>query len=233
MQSRLSLVSAFAIGVASLATAPLPAAAAELKVHIGDSRPGEILPRQNASCVPTRQGKSAPGRNLSPPVRWTKGPAGTKSYALTLVDPTVPANRSAFNKDGITIALDSPRVEFVHWVLADIPASQLHLPEGADSEGLVKAGLPLTRTLHGLRGQMGDGDGTLKTGPHGGYRGPCPPFNDERIHEYQLTVYALDVAALKLPPIFNRAELLTAAKGHILATGTATVDYTTNERARK
>jgi Raf kinase inhibitor-like YbhB/YbcL family protein len=232
MQSTTRLLRIITIAAAAT-TVALSASAADLKVRFGKTEPGDILPPQNASCVATRHGVSAPGRNFSPPVDWSKGPAGTKSYALTLVDPTVPANRANFNKESVTIALDSPRSEFVHWVLADIPASQLHLPEGADGDGLIKGGLPLKRTLHGLRGQNGNGDGALKNGPHGGYFGPCPPWNDERIHEYQLTVYALDTAELKLPAIFDRAQLLTAAKGHILAQGTATVNYTTNERARK
>ncbi|TCR93320.1 YbhB/YbcL family Raf kinase inhibitor-like protein [Rhizobium sp. BK376] len=232
MQSTTRLLRVMTIAAAAT-TVALSASAADLKVHFDKTEPGDILPAQNAACVPTRQGKSAPGRNVSPAILWSKGPAGTKSYALALVDPTVPTDRSNFNKEGVTIDRDVPRSEFVHWVLVDIPASQLHLPAGADGEGLSKSGLPLKRTLHGLRGQNGAGDGTLKNGQHGGYMGPCPPWNDGRIHEYQLTVYALDVSALKLPPVFNRAELLAAAKGHILAQGTATVNYTINERARK
>jgi Raf kinase inhibitor-like YbhB/YbcL family protein len=232
MQSTTRLLRVIAIAAAATGVA-LSASAADLKVRFGKTEPGNILPPQNAACVATRHGVSASGRNMSPPVEWSKGPSGTKSYALALVDPTVPVDRSGFNKESVVIAADAPRADFVHWVLADIPASQLRLPEGADGEGVTKGGLPLKRTLHGLRGQNGAGDGSLKNGPHGGYMGPCPPWNDERIHEYQLTVYALDVAALKLPAVFNRAELLAAAKGHILASGTATVNYTINERARK
>lgn len=232
MQSTRRFLRIIAIAAAATGVA-LSASAADLKVRFLKTEPGDILPPQNAACVATRHGVAAPGRNFSPSIDWSKGPAGTKSYALALVDPTVPVNRALFNKESVTIALDSPRTEFVHWVLADIPASQLHLPEGADGDGVTKGGLPLKRTLHGLRGQNGGGDGTLKSGPHGGYMGPCPPWNDERIHEYKLTVYALDVAELKLPAVFDRAALLAAAKGHILAQGTATVNYTINERARK
>jgi Raf kinase inhibitor-like YbhB/YbcL family protein len=46
--------------------------------------------------------------NLSPPLSWTPGPAGTQSYAVTLVHPT-----AAF-----------------HWVLWDIPATTTSLAAG-------------------------------------------------------------------------------------------------------
>ena len=65
------------------------------------------------------------------------------------------------------------------------------------------------------------------------YKGPCPPWNDERFHHYHVTVYALDVDRLELPDPFDRADLLKAAKGHILASGSATLRYATNAKARE
>ncbi len=232
MQSTTRLLRAITIAAAA-ATAALPAAAADLKVHFAKREPGDILPPENASCVASRDGKSAPGRNVSPALSWTKGPPGTRSYVLTLVDPTVPTDHAAFDKEGVTIPRDAPRSDFVHWLLIDMPLSEMHLPEGADGAGIVKGGLPLKRTLHGRRGQNGGCDGSLKNGPHGGYMGPCPPWNDERIHEYHLTIYALNVAHLDVPAVFNRADVLAAVRGHILAAGTAELDFTTNPRARK
>lgn len=44
--------------------------------------------------------------NVSPPLSWTPGPPGTKSYAVTMLRAAVP-----------------------HWALYDIPASVLSLPE--------------------------------------------------------------------------------------------------------
>ncbi|PZM17165.1 YbhB/YbcL family Raf kinase inhibitor-like protein [Rhizobium tubonense] len=232
MQSTTRFIRAILIAATTAATA-LPAAAAELTVRFGEREPGNMLAPESASCVATRDGKSRPGRNESPSLSWSKGPAGTRSYALTMVDPTVPVDRSDFNKPGTMILHDVARMEFVHWVLADIPAGVTHLAESADGDGVSKEGLALKKTIHGRRGQNGAGDGTLKNGPHGGYLGPCPPWNDERIHHYVVTIYALDVAELPLPPIFSRADLLAAAKGHILATGTTAIDYTVNEGSRK
>jgi hypothetical protein len=220
-----AIVIAAAIGVA------LPVQAADLKVRFGKREPGDMLPPINASCVVNRQGKTARGANKSPALSWSRGPAGTRSYALTMVDPTVPTDRSAFNKPGITIARNVQRSDFAHWVLADIPAPLTYLPQGADGNGIVKGGLPLRHTTHGRRGQNGAGGGSLKDGPHGGYMGACPPANDERIHQYRLTIYALNVEKLNLPDLFTRADLLAAMKGHILASGTAELRYTLNPRA--
>ena len=53
-------------------------------------------------------------------------------------------------------------------------------------------------------------------GDYGGYDGPCPPWNDEIVHHYHFTVYALDVATLGLSGRFGGPEALKAMQGHIL-----------------
>jgi Raf kinase inhibitor-like YbhB/YbcL family protein len=222
-----------AVTIAATAAIALPAFAADLTVTFGKTEPGRMLPPENASCVISRDGKARPGLNKSPSISWTKGPTGTKSYAIAMVDPDVPADRSNFNKDGTVIDEAAPRVEFVHWVLADIPGDFEHLPQGIDGNGIDKTGLPLKWTDHGRRGQNGFGEESMKNGPQGGYHGACPPWNDQRIHHYRVTVYALDIAKLKLPEAFTRADLLKAANGHILATGSAELRYTLNSRARE
>jgi phosphatidylethanolamine-binding protein (PEBP) family uncharacterized protein len=50
-----------------------------------------------------------------------------------------------------------------------------------------------------------------------GYFGPRPPVNGH-LHAYHFRVYALD-AALNLPQGLNKAQLLDAIEGHVLATG--------------
>lgn len=221
-----------AVTFAALAGLAMPAFAADLTVSFGKVEPGRMLPPENASCV-VRQGKFRPGLNESPSLSWSKGPAATKSYALAMVDGDVPVDRSTFNKEGAVIAETAPREEFVHWVLADIPADFAHLPQAIDGNGLSKSGLPLKRTDHGRRGQNGFGEGSLKNGPQGGYHGACPPWNDERIHHYRVTVYALNVEHLPLPEAFTRADLLKVANGHILSSGSAELRYTLNARARE
>ncbi|MFO7952177.1 MAG: YbhB/YbcL family Raf kinase inhibitor-like protein [Bacillota bacterium] len=57
------------------------------------------------------------GENISPALKWSNAPEGTKSFALICHDPDAP--------------LVSPgSYGFVHWVLYNIPASVTKLPEG-------------------------------------------------------------------------------------------------------
>lgn len=53
------------------------------------------------------------GENISPPLKWSAGPAGTKSYVVIMEDPDVAQNPP-----------------FVHWLLFNIPATVTELPEG-------------------------------------------------------------------------------------------------------
>jgi Raf kinase inhibitor-like YbhB/YbcL family protein len=204
--------------------------AADISVTFGKTNEG-TLPVANASCV-AADGKAAPGRNRSPAISWSKGPAGTRSYALVMTDPDVPADLSLLNRQGAEIASDLPRMEFTHWILADIPASVTRLSEGSDGDGMPQGGLPLERTEHGRRGQNGFA-AFLKDGPHGGYMGACPPWNDLRIHRYRVTVYALDTDRLTLHDAFTRADYLAAANGHIISSGAAELTYTINAKATK
>ncbi len=56
------------------------------------------------------------GDDVSPPLRWSKTPSGTKSYALVMYDP------------------DAPIGTFIHWVIYNIPAAINELPEAVPAE---------------------------------------------------------------------------------------------------
>jgi Raf kinase inhibitor-like YbhB/YbcL family protein len=185
------------------------------------------LPDTAAFCRSTSATTIAPGPNRSLGVRWTAGPNGTRSYALTMVDPDVPQDLSALNQAERDIAADAPRMTFTHWVLTDIPAATTYLPPGLDSEGQATDGKPTGRTAHGVRGQNGYAR-FLQDGAYGGYDGPCPPWNDELPHRYVVQVYALDVATLGLSGPFTREDVATAMAGHVLASGEASATYTLN-----
>jgi Raf kinase inhibitor-like YbhB/YbcL family protein len=60
--------------------------------------------------IPTKH--ACEGSDVSPPLRWTDPPEGTKGFALTMDD------------------LDSTSGVGVHWVLYGIPATLSELPEG-------------------------------------------------------------------------------------------------------
>lgn len=53
------------------------------------------------------------GENISPPLEWSDGPEGTKSYVIVMEDPDVAQNPP-----------------FVHWLIYDLPSHITKLPEG-------------------------------------------------------------------------------------------------------
>ena len=58
------------------------------------------------------------GADTPPPLAWSDAPAATKSFALIVDDPDAPDPRA-------------PKTTWVHWVVYNIPASTVSLPEGA------------------------------------------------------------------------------------------------------
>lgn len=53
-------------------------------------------------------------------------------------------------------------------------------------------------------------------GDYYGYDGPCPPWNDLRVHTYVFTLYALDIPRLGLEGRFTGPDARAAIRGHIL-----------------
>lgn len=207
------------------------AAPGSLEVAIEGVSAGARMPDRFSFCRPVPSGHVALGENRSLPLHWSAGPAGTRSYAVVMVDPDVPAQPEDVNKEGRTIPESAERAPFYHWLLANIPPATHQLPEGGDSMGVTPRGKPPGPAPSGLRG-VNDYSGFLASdsgmaGTYGGYDGPCPPWNDLRVHHYTTSVYALDVPALDLPAGFAGADLLTAMKGHVLASGSMTTTYTT------
>ena len=107
------------------------------------------------------------GGNVSPELKWQNAPAGTKGFALQVLD------------------LDAPTGSgFWHWAVYNIPASATSLAQGA---GNAAASLPAPA--------FGGNTDFLDTGASGGngnYAGPCPPTGDKP-HRYQFTLYAYGV----------------------------------------
>lgn len=64
--------------------------------------------------IPSRY--SCDGQDISPPLSWTPGPAGTESYAMISDDP------------------DAPMGTWVHWVIYNIPATVTSLPENVPGQ---------------------------------------------------------------------------------------------------
>ena len=208
----------------------------DLEVTIDAWANGAPIPEEYAFCVPDAQAHCAMGRNLSPAVRWSGAPEGTRSFAILCHDPDVPSKPDHVNKEGVTVPADLPRTDFYHWVLVDIPADVRELAKGAESDGIRPHGKPPGRAACGLRGINNYTDwfasDEAMSGDYAGWDGPCPPWNDEIVHHYHITVYALDVPSLGLDGRFGGAEALKALEPHVLAKGSWLGTYTLNPALR-
>ena len=74
-----------------------------------DLKPGGTIPTRNVANV-----MGCPGQNVSPALKWSGAPPGTKSFVVTTYDPDAPTGSG-----------------FWHWVVYNIPASATSLPAGA------------------------------------------------------------------------------------------------------
>lgn len=197
---------------------------------------GYILP-QHAFCVAAEEGHVKDGPNQNIGLHWSKGPKGTKSYAIVGVDVDVPTDFSNAGKEGKTIPASMKRQDFYHWVLVDIPAFATEIPANTDSRELSKNGKSDRQMPYGLRG-INSYAAYMATNPerkgvYAGYDGPCPPWNDERVHNYHFKVYALSTAKLPVKGDFGGKEVLKAIKKHTLASGEVVGKYTLNPDLKK
>jgi Raf kinase inhibitor-like YbhB/YbcL family protein len=123
------------------------------------------------------------GDDVSPPLEFQGVPQGAKSLALVVHDPDAPDPAA-------------PRMDYVHWVLYNLPPDTKGLPERVPESALPKG------ALQGLNDWK-----------KAGYGGPCPPIGR---HRYSFVLYALDTV---LPDLGKptRQPLERAFAGHLLA----------------
>ena len=222
-----------AAAAALWATPPAQAQAqATLKVSVDSFTRVKTIPDRYAFCNPAKEGHVKPGADISPRISWSKGPAGTKSYAIIAVDNDVPSIRTDMNQEGKTVSATMPRVTFFHWVLVDIAPTVRHLATGEDSNSRTVGGKPQGPTKVGLRGlnnytKVFASNEQMK-GQYFGYDGPCPPWNDEIPHHYHFMVYALSAPTLGLSGAFDGPDAMKAMEGLVLAKGEAVGVYAQN-----
>lgn len=171
--------------------------------------------------------------NVSPHLAWKDAPADTQSFVLTCIDPDVPSKPDDVNKEGRDVPADLPRVEFVHWLMANIPVECGELAEGACSEDITPRGkkepFGPPRSVQGVNSYTDWFSGDVQMdGTYLGYDGPCPPWNDTLVHHYHFRVYALDTPHLPLEQGFSLDELRTAMAGHVLAEAELMGTYSLN-----
>lgn len=119
---------------AVLTLSAIPALAGEFQLTSPSVADGRALPPEQVL-----NGFGCTGDNVSPALRWTNPPAGTKSFALTVYDPDAPTGSGWW-----------------HWVVFNIPADCPGLDQGAGSAGgSLPAGAVQSRTDFGQPGYGG------------------------------------------------------------------------------
>jgi Raf kinase inhibitor-like YbhB/YbcL family protein len=173
--------------------------------------------------------------DVNPHLAWSDVPPDARSLVLICHDFDVPSRSDDVNRADREVPSDLPRVDFFHWLLADLPPTLERIAEGEFSQGFVARGKPGPATLHGARHGVNDytgwfaGDPEL-AGSYFGYDGPFPPYNDSLVHHYVFTLYAVDFARAPVEGAFNGVQLRQAIAGHVLDAATYSGTYTLNRR---
>ena len=199
---------------------------------------GEAIPARYALGKPHPETHVELSDNVSPHLAWAEAPAGTKSFALLCVDVDVPTKPDDVNQEGKTVPLDLPRTDFYHWVLVDLAPDRTSVGEGEFSEKVTAKGKDGPEAPGGTRQGLNNytqwfaGDPDMG-GSYFGYDGPGPPWNDERLHHYRFTLYALDVERCPVEGAYDGPAVLKAIEGHVLAQASIVGSYAIYPRARK
>lgn len=100
--------------------------AADFSIQSPQIKPGATINNQQVFA-----GFGCSGENQSPELSWSKGPEGTKSYALMVYDPDAPTGSGWW-----------------HWVMFNIPANvhQLAINAGDPSKNIAPKGSVQSRT---------------------------------------------------------------------------------------
>lgn len=199
-------------------------AQASFSISVDGLEPNQAIDAPQALCVPTADGKSDKvSAAIRPAIRWAGAPKGTQSFALFMMDPDVPADFTDAGKEGKVIAANAKRQDFYHWGVVDIAADVTTI-----NGGLAKLPLSAGRALPNDLGAAGYVPEPTE------YGGPCPPWNDARVHNYQFIILALDEATPVVgaketaKEVFNR--LITGP--HVLGKATVNGTYTLNQKLR-
>ena len=191
---------------------------------------GGEIPTKNAFGKYNPESHVELAENRSPHLAWSELPEGTRSLVLICHDSDVPTKPDDVNKEGTTVPASLPRTDFFHWVLVDIPATQDGFAEGGHGEGVTPRGKDGPEVKGGMRAGLNDytdwfsGDDDME-GQYFGWDGPCPPWNDEIVHHYHFTLYALDVEKCPVEGVFRGADVRSAMEGHILGQAEITGTY--------
>lgn len=125
----------FALIAATAMSVSASAAYAQMKVTSDEIKDGAVAKKPQEANV-----FGCNGDNISPSLKWSGAPAGTKSFAINIYDPDAPTGSG-----------------FWHWVVYNIPASTTSLPANAGNvkKDLMPKGAVQSRTDYGAPGYGG------------------------------------------------------------------------------
>lgn len=174
--------------------------------------------------------------NKNPHLGWSELPGGTKSLVLICHDPDVPSRPDAVNQEGKIVPASLPRISFYHWVLIDLLPSLSGLEVGEFSGGMTPRGKPGPQGPKGTRQGLNDYTKWFEIDPnmngkYFGYDGPCPPWNDEILHHYHFTLYALDVEKCSVEGVFTGPDVVKVIQNHTLEQTSIVGIYSINPKA--
>ena len=206
-----------------------------MKLWSDSFRDGEAMPAEFAFARIDPRLRVALAPNRNPHLAWAGLPGGTRSVAVLCEDLDAPGVPDDVNHPDREVPAGLARVEFCHWVLVDLPPTVASVAAGEFSDEVVPKGKPGPETRHGARHGLNDYTAWFAqdhdmAGEYYGYDGPCPPWNDARVHRYRFAVHALDVERLPLQGRFTGAQARAAMQGRVLARATLTGLYTLNPR---
>ncbi len=172
------------------AISALQGTAAPLKVTTSSFTPS---PRDTTPG--TLDGKfTADGGNISPNLSWTRGPAGTQSYAVLA--------------EGVDVVDGHP---VPHWAIYNIPATTTTLPEHVPAEMQLETGA--------LKGAM-----QIKLRGSPGYYGPRAPAGATRWYHFEVfalsTHLNLNPATADRDAVVNAMKTHVLASGEVIANAT-------------
>jgi Raf kinase inhibitor-like YbhB/YbcL family protein len=206
----------------------------EMQLRSENFEDGQVIPGEFAFAVPDASAHLALSSNRNPHLAWSNAPAGTQSLVLICHDPDVPSCADDVNQEGRVVPAELPRIDFYHWLLLDIPASVSSIAAGAHSQEVTPGGKSGPTAADGLRHGLNDytawfaGDPQMQ-GDYYGYDGPCPPWNDSRVHHYIFTVYALASPTLNIDGPLTGASVRAALNAApVLAQASLTGLYSLN-----
>lgn len=194
------------------------------------------IPEEFAFCKYHPENHVEFSSNRNPHLAWSDLPDGTGSLVLICHDSDVPSQPHDVNQEGRTVPASLPRLDFYHWVLVDLKPEINSIEAGQFSNSVTPGGKQDLRASLDTRQGINNyrewfATDAQMSGDYFGYDGPCPPWNDEIVHHYYFTLYAIDLEYCPVEGKFTAPEVLQAIEGHILNKTSLMGKYAINPNA--